>query len=78
MHHQTYGISVLVSHISFCWETRGGIVKCFLILVKNRLCVIEFGCPDINFVQSFTHLDKKIKSELQILIAVRVGYFWHL
>ena len=53
-------------------------MKCFLMLVKNRLCVIEFGCPDINFVQSFTHLDKKIKSELQILIAVRVGYFWHL
>ena len=53
-------------------------MKCFLILVKNRLCVIEFGCPDINFVQSFTHLDKKIKSELQILIAVRVGYFWHI
>ena len=51
-------------------------MKCFLILVKNRLCVIEFGCPDINFVQSFTHLDKKIKSELQILIAVRLGYFW--
>jgi len=33
---------------------------------------------DIDFVRSFTYLIKKINSKLQILMAVRVGYFWHL
>ena len=33
-----YGISVLVSHTSFCRETSGGVLKCQLFSQANKIC----------------------------------------
>ena len=33
-----YGISVLVSHTSFCWEASGGVLKCQLFSQANKIC----------------------------------------
>ena len=64
MHHQ-YGICVLVSQLSFQGETSGDIAKCWPIKNRHWFSLVIYSS------------DKKINSELQILIAVRVGHFWH-
>ena len=33
-----YGISVLVSDMSFCRETSGGVLKCKLFSQANKIC----------------------------------------
>ena len=33
-----YGISVLVSHTSFCRETSGGVLKCQLFSQAKKIC----------------------------------------